>query len=217
MPPLVTYLHQRLRAQGLPLLDLVANTNYAIRVNYALLEQQGITPWIPVFGQYKPTVEGFAYDAQADCFTCPAGKLLPFKSYDKQREGGLQKLYRAANRDCRLCPHKVTCAPKSKKRQITRTAYDPLYQQALLRQQRPQGHRMRVLRQSTVEPVVGSLLQHYGLRQVNSRGRASAHKTMLLAALAYTLKKLLKYPPQQRLGLAGALPKPPPPPYSLPF
>ncbi|SMB99637.1 hypothetical protein SAMN00120144_3714 [Hymenobacter roseosalivarius DSM 11622] len=60
LPGLVTQLHQRLLAQGLPLQDLVADTNYSNGVNYALLEQGGITPWIPVFGQYKPKIEGFA-------------------------------------------------------------------------------------------------------------------------------------------------------------
>ncbi len=50
------------------------------------------------------------------------------------------------------------------------------------------------------------------LPHVNTRGHASAHKTMLLAALAYHLKKLLKHWPQQQLVLAAALPKPPVPP-----
>jgi transposase len=212
LPQLVEHLHQRLLAQGLPLLDLVADTNYSTGVNYALLEQQGITPWIPVFGKYKPAVEGFPYDAQADCFTCPAGKLLPFRSFETSLDGGLFKTYRASTRDCRLCPRKATCAPKTNKRKVTRTAYDPHYRRALVRQQSWQGQRMRLVRQSTVEPVFGSLLQHYGLRQVNTRGRASAHKTMLLAAMAYNLKKLLKFRPQQQLGLAVALPKPLAPP-----
>jgi hypothetical protein len=216
LPQLVTHLQQRLLAQGLPLQDLVADTNYSNGVNYALLEQQGITPWIPVFGQYKPVVEGFPYDAKTDSFTCPAGKSLPFKSYETSLDGGLSKTYRASTRDCRLCPRKAICAPKTNKRKVTRTAYDPHYQRALARQQSLQGQRMRLLRQSTVEPVFGSLLQHYGLRQVSTRGRASAHKTMLLAAMAYNLKKLLKYRPQQQLGLALALPRPPaPPPTSL--
>jgi len=74
---------------------------------------------------------------------------------------------------------------------------------------------MRLLRQSTVEPVFGSLLQHYGLRQVNTRGRASAHKTMLLAAMAYHLKKLLKYRPQQQVGLAALTKLPALPPTGL--
>jgi hypothetical protein len=59
------------------------------------------------------------------------------------------------------------------------------------------GQHMRRLRQRTIEPVFGSLLQHYGLRRVNTRGRSSAHKTMLLTAIAFNLKKLLKHQPNQ--------------------
>jgi len=64
---------------------------------------------------------------------------------------------------------------------------------------------MRRRRQSTVEPVFGSLIHHYGLRRGNSRGKAGAHKTMLLAAVAYNLKKLLKHQPRQASSLALAL------------
>ena len=206
LPQLVTHLHQRLLAQGVPLQDLVADTNYSNGVNYALLEQQGSTPWIPVLGKYKPAVEGFTYDLEQDRFTYPAGKPLPFRSFDTSLDGGLSKTYRASTRDCRLCPRKATCAPKTNKRKVTRTAYDPHYRRALLRQQSQQGQRMRLLRQSTVEPVFGSLLQHYGLRQVNTRSRASAHKTMLLAAMAYNLKKLLKHRPPQAVSQVLALP-----------
>lgn len=67
---------------------------------------------------------------------------------------------------------------------------------------------MRRVRQSTVEPVFGNLIYHYGLRRMNVRGHAGAQKTMLLTAVAYDLKKLLKYWPQQHLSLAVALPAP---------
>ena len=67
---------------------------------------------------------------------------------------------------------------------------------------------MRGLRQRTVEPVFGSLLQHYGMRRVNTRGRSSAHKMMLLTALAFNLKKLLQHQPKQTLRVAIALPTP---------
>ena len=67
---------------------------------------------------------------------------------------------------------------------------------------------MRRVRQSTVEPVFGSLIHHYGLRRMNVRGRAGAHKTRLLTAVAYNLKKLLKYRPEGQLSLAMALPRP---------
>ena len=63
------------------------------------------------------------------------------------------------------------------------------------------------MRQGTVEPVFGNLIQHYGLRRVNVRGLAGAHKAMLLTAVAYP-KKLLKYRPQQQVVAAVALPRP---------
>jgi transposase len=206
LPSLVAPLQQRLLAQDLPLVDLVADTNYSNGVNYALLEARGITPWIPVFGKYKPEIDSFRYEAETDCFTCSAGKTLSFKSFYKNQDGGLAKVYRAASRDCRLYPLKPTCAPNVKKRQLIRTAYDAHYRRALARQQSRPGRHMRSLRQRTVEPVFGSLLQHYGMRRVNTRGRSSAHKMMLLTALAFNLKKLLQHQPKQTLRLAIALP-----------
>ena len=207
LPSIVEPLCQRLLAHDLPVVDVVADTNYSNGLNYALLEARGITPWIPVFGQYKPEIAGFTYDQERDYFTCPAGKPLPFKRFDSDPDGRLSKRYSAATGDCRRCPRKPTCIPKSKSRKITRTAYDAQYRRALARQQSRPGRRMRRLRQRTVEPVFGNLLQHYGMRRVTTRGRSSAHKTMLLTAIAFNIKKLLKHQPKKTLRLAIALPR----------
>ena len=59
LPSIIEPLHQRLLSHDLPVVDVVADTNYSNGLNYALLEARGITPWIPVFGQYKPEIEGF--------------------------------------------------------------------------------------------------------------------------------------------------------------
>jgi hypothetical protein len=200
-------LYQRLRAHDLPVGEVVADTNYSNALNYALLEADGITPWVPVFGQYKPEIVGFTYEKETDCSTCPAGKPLPFKRFGSDLDGRLSKRYSASSSDCRRCPRKPTCAPKSTKSKLTRTAYDGHYRRALARQQNRQGWRRRWLRQRTVKPVFGSLLQHYGLRRVNTRGRSSAPKTMLLTAIAFNLNKLLKHQSQQVLRRAIALPK----------
>ena len=217
LPLLTQRLQQRLAANELRLQELLADAGYSTGSNYAFLEQRGITPWIPVHGPYKPEIEGFTYDPVADHFTCPAGKRLAFQKYCTDANGGWQKMYRAIYQDCKHCPRKPTCVPKSQCRQITRTAYDPAYKRAWIRQQTAQGQRMKRLRHSTVEPVFGSLIHHYGLRRINMRGKAGAHKAMLLAAMAYNLKKLLQHRPTQLLSLALALPKPPPPPRTYPF
>ena len=52
---------------------------------------------------------------------------------------------------------------------------------------------MKGKRQSTVEPVFGTLTQFLGMRKVNTIGIQQANKVMLLAAMAYNLKKYLKF------------------------
>ena len=49
------------------------------------------------------------------------------------------------------------------------------------------------LRQSTVEPVLGTLVNYLGMRRINTRGIEQADKGLLMAATAYNLKKLLKF------------------------
>lgn len=207
LPDITLKLQRRIEDNALRLRELLADSGYSNGSNYAFLEQRKLTGWIPVFGQYKPEIEGFPYDQEKDHFTCPAGKILAFKTYDTNADGGLLKIYRANYQDCKHCPLKSTCVPKSQCRQITRTAYDQYYRRALARQQSKKGKYMKRLRQSTVEPVFGSLTHHYGMRSVGVRGIAGAHKVMLMAAIAFNLKKYLKFKPITVVSQAKALQK----------
>lgn len=212
LPGLVQRLQHRLRANELLLHDLVADTGYSNGFNYALLEHQGITPWIPVFGRYLPDAAGFTYLDAADEYRCRADKPLSFRKYSTQADGGWVKHYRADYHDCKQCAIKASCVPYADYKQLVRSAFDAAYRRAWHRQRTRQGQHMRRVRLRTVEPVFGNLLHHYGLHRINVRGQAGAHKSMLLAAIAYNLKKLLRYRPQWLLRMAIALPTPPPPP-----
>ncbi|GAB3634429.1 hypothetical protein GCM10027422_00190 [Hymenobacter arcticus] len=209
VPELVPRLQTRLSANELLMRDFVADTGYSNGFNYAFLEQRSITPWIPVFGAYKPAAEGFTYEAETDSFRCPAGKLLPFRNYATSQDGNWVKNYRAAYQDCQQCLLKMSCTPSAPQQKFVRSAFDAAYRRAWHRQQRRAGKRMRRVRQRTVEPVFGSLLQHYGLQRVGTKGRAVTHKAMLLSAIAYNLKKLLKHQPKQTARVAIALYPPP--------
>ncbi|WP_235336463.1 transposase [Pontibacter korlensis] len=207
LPSLVMQVQGRLRANGLLMQELLADAGYSNGSNYHMLELQGITGWIPVFGKYKPEIAGFPYDKEHDRYTCPMGKPLPFMGFDRTADGRLLKNYWAAPADCRQCASKPTCAPKARCRKITRTAYDAQYQRAYARQNSRRGKRMKKLRQSTVEPVFGSLVQHYGLRKINVLGKSGAHKVMLLAAIAFNLKKYMKFKPTKSVIMVTALEK----------
>jgi transposase len=202
LPAFVQRLQARLLSQELVLRDVVADTGYSNGFNYAFLEQRGITPWIPTFGAYKPAVDGFTYQAQADEYRCRADKPLPFRKYRVTADGMWMKHYRAFYHDCQACPFKKDCVPSADHKQLVRSAFDAAYRRAWHRQRSPRGQQMRRVRQRTVEPVFGNLLQHYGLRRVGTKGKAAAHKIMLLSAIAYNLKKLLKHQPKRVVSRA---------------
>ncbi|GAB4038286.1 hypothetical protein GCM10028809_55960 [Spirosoma gilvum] len=130
---------------------------------------------------------------------------MVFKTFDKNADGGWLKVYRAAYQDCQQCPFKPTCVPNSQCRQIIRSAYDPFYRRALERQQSRRGKRMKRLRSATIEPALGSLVDYYGLRKINVRGKVGAHKVMLMAAVAFNLKKYMKFTTKSTVSQALAL------------
>ncbi|WP_400190375.1 transposase [Hymenobacter sp. B81] len=68
------------------------------------------------------------------------------------------------------------------------------------------GKHMRRLRAATVEPVLGSLVNYYGLRHMSKKGREEAAKVMYVAAMAYNLKKYLHQHPLQSAGMVLAHP-----------
>ncbi len=182
----------RLRKNELTMTDLLADTGYSNGANYDFLEQRKVTGWIPVFGKYKPELEGFPYDREKDEYRCPMNRPLPFKAFYTNRDGRVLKNYWAAPKDCKACPMKSQCVPNTKCKKIIRTIYDEQYLRAYARQHSEKGKRMKKLRQSTVEPIFGSLTQFYGLRKIGVLGKAGAHKVMLMAAIAFNLKKYLK-------------------------
>ena len=66
---------------------------------------------------------------------------------------------------------------------------------------------MKKLGHSTVEPVLGTLINFMGLRRIWTRGTANANKFMLGAAIAYNLKKWLNYDQKKRKTVIMSLKK----------
>jgi len=159
-----------------------------------------ITAFIPNFGQYKPSREGFLYDEKSDRYTCTAkGVHLPYKKTYGDKKGYYKKQYRSSAKDCGHCPLRTTCiGGKADYKKIEDTVDKHLYDQMHQRLQTPYAKRMKKLRQATVEPVLGTLINFMGIRRIWTRGLKSANKFMLGAAIAYNLKKWLNCNEQKR-------------------
>ena len=189
---IVLRLKRRLWKEGLVMENCVADTGYSSGDNYAFLEQQGIKSFIPPHGTYKGGPEGFVYIEEGNYWLCPQGKKVTFRK-QKLEKGTLKDNYFTKRSDCRDCPIKAKCIGKSHEKRINITAYREEYERNIARVKSPEGRYMKGKRQSTVEPVFGTLTQFMGLGKVNTIGLAQANKCMHLSAMAYNLKKYLKF------------------------
>ena len=187
-------LKSRLHKQGLIWRNCVADTGYSSGENYAFLENQGLESYIPPHGTYKGGPEGFTYNKEQDHWICSQNKIIPFtKVFFEGHNNNKKKEYRASKYVCLDCPIRTQCLKKSQEKRITITFYNKEYQRNNARVNSKKGRYMKSKRQSTVEPVFGTLTQFMGLRKINTIGIEQANKVMHLSAMAYNLKKYLKF------------------------
>ena len=195
LPDIVKRVKRRLWQQGLVWENCVADTGYSSGENYAFLEAQGLKSFIPAHGTFKGGPDGFRYVEDQDHYLCPQGKIIPFtKEFNDYRTGTRKKEYRCRKHVCIDCPIRSSCLGKSaQEKKFSVTYYRAEYQRNIARVESPQGRYLKGKRQSTVEPVFGTLTQFMGLRKVNTIGLRQANKCMQLSAIAYNLKKYLKF------------------------
>ena len=117
------------------------------------------------------------------------------------------KVYRSSAKDCGPCPLRSVCIGKSDFKKIDDTIDKHLYDKMHARLQSVNREKIRQLRSSTVEPVLGTLVNFLAMRRVNTRGIKQAAKCILMSAIAYNLKKLLKWEQRNRNAAVMAMKK----------
>lgn len=189
-----------LKQQQLEVEEIAADTGYSSGKALKACIDLGITAYIPNFGHYKPAREGFVFDEENDRYTCTAkGVHLPYKKTYQDKKGYYKKQYRSSAKDCAYCPLRTRCiGGRADYKKIEETIDKPLYDGMHERLQTPYAKKMKKRRQSTVEPVLGTLINFMGLRRIWTRGLQNANKFMLGAAIAYNLKKWLNYQQTKR-------------------
>ena len=183
----------RLKAQGLNVSEILADAGYNSGANLKFLEQQGITGYIPPHGQYEKEKPGFTYDPDNNRYICRNGKYLEYRKTMPDTKGNYFMHYSTRVADCRDCPFAKECKGKSNERRIKVTIFKEFHDRMEERILTTRGKKKRKQRQSTVEPVFGTLINFLGMRKLNARGLKNANKCMIMAAIAYNLKKYLKY------------------------
>jgi transposase len=204
LPSLLNNTINNLKEEGLQIEEVFADAGYSSGEALKALEEKNITGYIPNFGQYKPTREGFSYDAAHDRYTCSRGVHLPFKKIQTNSLGYKMRVYRSSAKDCGRCPLRSVCIGKSDFKKIDDSIDKPFYDRMYARLQKVNREKIRQIRSSTVEPVLGTLVNYLAMRRVNTRGIEQANKCIIMSAVAYNLKKLLKWQSRKIKVLAMA-------------
>jgi len=192
---------------------LAADSAYGSAENLAwLVEERGIEPHIPVFDRshrQDGTFEraDFAFNYEADTYTCPAGKQLRQRqrNFSAPRApvnaDGLLR-YRATKQDCGPCGMKERCCPNAPTRKILRSIHEGARDMArdiALTDAYLTSRRER----KKVEMLFAHLKRILRLDRLRLRGPNGARDEFLLAATAQNLRKMAKLLPMTAPATAG--------------
>jgi IS5 family transposase len=196
---------------------LIGDTAYgtAAMLNW-IVETKQIEPHTPVWQKYegKDGLFGradFLWDAESDCYTCPAGNTLKrYRRNFKKQRTGINKdnniRYTALQADCEACEYKPRCCPKVPRRKITRSIYESSREVARAVSQTPAYKKTRRQRKK-VEMLFAHIKRILKLDRLRLRGMSGAHDEFLLTATVPNLRrmvKLLSQPPPDSRRSASA-------------
>jgi transposase len=149
------------------------------------LKRRGIAP---EFGR-----AAFHYDAEQNCFQCPAGESLTYKDKEK-RNDQMRYRYQAKAAVCNACPFKSQCCPKTNRgRSVTRYDYDAQMLAHLAKMQTPAAQELYKQRGQTAEFPIAWLKEKIGLRRFHVRGLLKAELETIWAAITHNIQQWMRY------------------------
>jgi Transposase DDE domain len=195
LPAILAQTIENLNDNQIKVNQVAADTGYSSGEALRYCEEHALEAYIPNFGLYKPTREGFVYNKELDRYECTRGNkaILPFRKIVTDKKGYEKKVYRSNNSKCKNCPLRSSCIGKSDFKVLDDSIDKPYYDRMHTRMQTPYARKISKIRSSTVEPVLGTLINFLNMKRVNTRGINQATKHVLMAALCYNLKKYMKF------------------------
>jgi len=177
---------------GVEMLAAVTDKGYYDGNQVSECEQFGITVYMgkphtsanQKQGLY--TKEDFRYDAEHDCYRCPAHQELTYR-FSTVEDGRPMQYYESSA--CRICPLKSQCTRNKRNRRITRAGYEDALDRMA---QRVRNHpEIMQLRMQLAEHPFGTLKRawHHGF--FLCRGLKKGAAEMSLSVLAYNLKRAI--------------------------
>lgn len=169
--------------------EFAGDTLYDHADTLAALQQRGVTCYVPEPARPRNAPLGkeqFRYDPVRDVYICPAGKLLKWSRYHKQRRANF---YTAKVSDCKHCPLKSQCTTADR-RSVSRLVNEPA-RAATVRAGPRFEHLQR--RRWVNEHLNMVAKRDHALSRARGLGLAAMRIQVALVGAAIDLKKLVHY------------------------
>lgn len=187
-------------------LEVVADKGYYSKTEIKECVDEAIVPFIPKKDTSSSSRAGlygkkdFRYDAENDCYWCPAGKALPY-SYQTTSNGQEVRVYIA--KGCSKCGLKDKCNQNKLSRRVKRWVDEELLEKM---EQRVRAEPDKVKeRKSIVEHPFGTMKRSMDQGYFLTRRLCNVRAEMSLTMLAYNIKRALTLKGTQEL--VAALPR----------
>jgi transposase len=137
----------------------------------------------------------FVYDEQRNCYWCPLGQALNYRSTTSEACGSGRRIrdrYQAAETVCAACPLRARCLQgRASARQINREQYEIHRQRHAEKMATPEAQATYTLRRHPGERPFAVIKHQFGLRQFLLRGLARVRTEWCWAATAFNLQRLM--------------------------
>lgn len=158
--------------------------------------------------------DAFVYDADKDCYWCPAAQKLPLAttSTEKFKTGNqVRRRYKSDATTCATCPLRERCLKRGVAvREISRFEHDHLRTALAQRMSTPEAKQKYARRKEVAEHPFAIIKQHYGVRQFLLRGLEGVRQEWCWISTAFNLHKLINLRsrpgPTAAMGVTSPLP-----------
>ena len=182
---------------GVETLTALADTGYYNGNALKACEEDGIVAYVPqakrtarLEAQNRISHEAFAYDAEANVYRCPAGKLLSPTDGRKTNGNRIEIRYVSRKSDCDACALRSRCVSvKAPTRTVYRWEHEAVLERHRARMQDADARMRR--RAELAEHPFGTLKCRAGYRHFLVRGFDKVRGEWSLMALCYNFSRVL--------------------------
>jgi len=162
-------------------IDLIGPVPDGTAQKETLYQIRGVTE------EFRP--EAFALDAIKNCYTCPAGKSLPYKRKHRV-PGQIKYTYQAAKADCQGCGHRSQCCGKSQNgRSLVRAEDSEEVKKFRAKMETEAAKEIYKKRGVVAEFPHLCMKERFGLRRFSLRGLVKVNLEGLWVALTFNVQQ----------------------------